>query len=340
MERNDYIKLGLILILVLGIITVIVLFFIPNSPIQSALLSFLEWLEEIPKVYSCLLMTIVQTVAVVIILPGTPFNMACGFLFGVFLGSVVSVISTDAAAVISFFIARYLARDWAEEQMAKRPKFKALDKAVDKHGWYIIFLIRVSPVFPFGVCNYFFGLTQVGFWKYWLSSTVGLAPYTIAYTYLGSLMRDLADMFSDNADDSGESPTDSWIWIGVGAGTTVLTVIVIAFVTRRALQKAMIEVEAEEAAEQEAARKKAHTLEDEENEEDARNRVDIENGKLGSLQNGETTAGEESEADKERKRKLPREDSPLFDKKKSRGVTHTVSRLFFWRKKKSRIRRI
>eukprot|EP01088_Endostelium_zonatum_P005507 TRINITY_DN1719_c0_g2_i2.p1 TRINITY_DN1719_c0_g2~~TRINITY_DN1719_c0_g2_i2.p1 ORF type:complete len:301 (-),score=52.83 TRINITY_DN1719_c0_g2_i2:35-937(-) len=250
-------KLAIIAILIIGIITILVFFFIPNSPLQTWLLQFLKWLETIRLIYRALLMTAVQTGAVMIILPGTPFNMACGFIFGKWVGSAISVVSTDIAAILSFFIGRYLARDWAERQVEKRPNFKAIDKAVDKHGWYIIFLIRVSPVFPFGLCNYLFGLTQVHFVKYWISSTIGLAPYTIAYTYLGSLMKDLADMFNDDiGDDSKGSGSHSeadddgalrqWIMIGIGAATTLLTVVVIGLVTRRSLKKAIAEVEEEE----------------------------------------------------------------------------------------------
>eukprot|EP01089_Gocevia_fonbrunei_P011709 TRINITY_DN2551_c0_g1_i1.p1 TRINITY_DN2551_c0_g1~~TRINITY_DN2551_c0_g1_i1.p1 ORF type:complete len:310 (-),score=44.16 TRINITY_DN2551_c0_g1_i1:109-1038(-) len=237
----DFLKLFIITVLILVIITLVTLFFIPNSPIQDVVLNFFEWLQSVPTYYSALIMFAVQTTAVVIVLPGTPFNMACGFLFGIWVGSVVSVLSTDLACIIGFLIGRYLARDWAAEQIEQRPKFKAIDQAVDRYGWYIIFLIRISPVFPFGVCNYLFGITKVPFYKYWLASTAGLAPYTIAYTYIGSLTRDLADIFSDDAEES-----DSWIWLTVGGVSTLLSVVFIAWVTRRALQKAIDEIEKEE----------------------------------------------------------------------------------------------
>lgn len=59
--------------------------------------------------------------------------------------------STDMASVISFFIGRYVARGWAEREIEKRPKFKAVDVAVEKQGMWIIILVRFSPVFPFGL---------------------------------------------------------------------------------------------------------------------------------------------------------------------------------------------
>jgi len=232
-------KILVIVLIALGATTLLLLLFIPGSPLEDALLNFLEWLEELPKWQGILILTLVETICTILILPATPLNLASGFLFGVGWGSLISVASTDLAAVISFFIGRYLARGWAEQEIERRPKFKAVDAAVEKQGMWIIILVRFSPVFPFGLCNYLFGLTKVGFWKYWIASTIGLLPYTVAYTYLGSLMRQLTDIFTDDATDS----TQQIIFLSVGGGATLMTVVVVAWITRRALKNATKEYE-------------------------------------------------------------------------------------------------
>jgi len=232
-------KILVVVLIALGATTLLLLFFIPGSPLEDALLNFLEWLEELPKWQGVLMLILVETICTILILPATPLNLASGFLFGVGWGSLISVSSTDLAAVISFFIGRYLARGWAEQEIERRPKFKAVDAAVEKQGMWIIILVRFSPVFPFGLCNYLFGLTKVGFWKYWIASTIGLLPYTVAYTYLGSLMRQLTDIFTDDATDS----TQQIIFLSVGGGATLMTVVVVAWITRRALKNATKEYE-------------------------------------------------------------------------------------------------
>lgn len=232
-------KICVIVLLVLGASTLLLLFFIPGSPLEDALLDFLEWLEELPQWQGILMLTLVETICTVLILPATPLNLASGFLFGVWWGSPISVSSTDMASVISFFIGRYLARGWAEKEIDKRPKFKAVDAAVEKQGLWIIILVRFSPVFPFGLCNYLFGLTKVGFWQYWIATTIGLMPYTIAYTYLGSLMRQLTDIFTDDSSDS----TQQIIFLSIGGGATLMTIVVVAWITRRALKNATKEYE-------------------------------------------------------------------------------------------------
>jgi len=208
---SNILRISVLLFFVAVVVTLLVFVFIPDSPVEDVLYEFLEWLDDIPVVWGALLMLAVQSLAIIFMLPGTPFNLACGFLFDVWIGGLVSVASADIAATVSFLLVRIFARGWAAEQIEKRPRFKAIDKAVEKHGMWLIALIRISPILPFGLCNYMLGLTNVPFWKYWVSSTIGLAPYTIAYAYLGSLLRGLADVFNSENDS-----TESIILLSVG----------------------------------------------------------------------------------------------------------------------------
>jgi uncharacterized membrane protein YdjX (TVP38/TMEM64 family) len=64
-------------------------------------------------------------------------------------------------ATLAFLIGRYFARQWVAARLANYPKFKAVDEAVAREGWKIVALTRLSPVFPFSLLNYAFGLTNV-----------------------------------------------------------------------------------------------------------------------------------------------------------------------------------
>ena len=72
-------------------------------------------------------------------------------------------------------LARKRVESWAQE----KPSFEIIDKAVAKQGWKIVFLTRLSPVFPFNFQNYAYGLTGVSFWHYVLASWIGMIPGTI-----------------------------------------------------------------------------------------------------------------------------------------------------------------
>jgi len=236
--KNSYLtKIILIIFLSLTIVTVVILFVIPGSPAQKILIDFMEWLKGIPIIGGAFLLSFLYAVALVLCLPGTPFNLAAGFLFGISIGSIVNIVGCDLGACISFFIGRGLGREWAQQKILTNQKYELIDKAVERNAFLIIFLIRLSPVLPFGICNYLFGITTVSFPLYWLATTAGLIPCTVAYTYLGSLMRDLTDIYSEN----GEQKEKQTYFIIAAVFMTVLGIIVITLVTKRTLEKTMDE---------------------------------------------------------------------------------------------------
>ena len=63
----------------------------------------------------------------------------------------------------------------------------AIDEAVAREGWKIVLLTRLSPVFPFNLLNYAFGLTRVSLKHYFFASWLGMIPGTMMYVYIGSL---------------------------------------------------------------------------------------------------------------------------------------------------------
>lgn len=192
----------------------------------------MEWISNINTVYGSLTLSFIYAVSMIFCFPGTPFNLAAGYMFPVWLGTVVTVVGCDLGATFAFLIGRTLGREWAQEQVAKNKKFSLVSLAVEKNAWLIIFLVRLSPVLPFGLCNYLFGVTKVNFTTYWTATTAGLIPCTVAYTYLGSLMRDLTDLY---ADDGGNSNSTTLIVLAIVF--TVVGITVITLVTKRTLDK-------------------------------------------------------------------------------------------------------
>jgi len=238
MSPSQVAKFAAALILGGTLIAVIIFFMIPDSPAYEYMLDFMNWIKNIPIIAGSITLTIIYAVSLVLCFPGTPFNLAAGFLFGIWLGSVVTVVGSDLGASLAFLLGRTLGRDWAQRQVLKHRKFELVNLAVEKNAWLIIFLIRLSPVFPFGICNYLFGVTKSKFWTYWSATTAGLIPCTVAYTYIGSLMRSLTDIYNEGSNSSQQ------IFLVSGAVViTAIGIVVITLVTRNTLVKAMKEQE-------------------------------------------------------------------------------------------------
>lgn len=127
----------------------------------------------------------VYGLAVTLFVPGSALSLAAGVLFGLWLGTAVVWIGANVAIVLSFLIARYAARGKVEALASKRPRFAAVDRAIGQQGWKIVALMRLSPVFPFGLQNYLFGVTAIRFLPCFLASAAFILPGTFMYVYLG-----------------------------------------------------------------------------------------------------------------------------------------------------------
>ena len=164
-------------------------------------------------------------VACVLLLPGSIPTLGAGVVFGLVKGSIAVSIGSTLGATCAFLVGRYLARNWVSGKIAGNEKFKAIDEAVGREGWKIVLLTRLSPIFPFNLLNYAFGLTRVSLKHYFFASWVGMIPGTIMYVYIGSLAGDLAKLGAGQRTRT----TGEWILYGVGL---LATLAVTVFVTR------------------------------------------------------------------------------------------------------------
>ncbi len=118
--------------------------------------------------------------------PASILTIGAGALFGVIGGSIVVLIGATLTATIAFVLARTVLRGRIETIVAKRPKFRAIDRAIAREGPKIVVLVRLAAVFPFLFVNYAFGLTGIRTLPYVLSTFIGILPGTVAFVYLGA----------------------------------------------------------------------------------------------------------------------------------------------------------
>jgi uncharacterized membrane protein YdjX (TVP38/TMEM64 family) len=160
-------------------------------------------------------------------------TMAAGVLFGVIQGTLLVSISSISGATLAFLTGRYLAREWVAAMIRGNQKFEAIDAAVAQEGWKIVGLTRLSPVFPFNLLNYAFGLTQVSLKHYFLASWIGMLPGTVMYVYIGSLAGNLATLGSV---DRSVTPAE-WALRVIGLIATVILTVYITRIAQRALNR-------------------------------------------------------------------------------------------------------
>lgn len=183
--------------------------------------------------WGVLLYILIYILACVLFLPGSILTLGAGVLFGVVKGSMVVSVAATCGATCAFLVGRYLARGWVTEKMAHYPRFKAIDEAVGREGWKIVGLTRLSPVFPFNLLNYAFGVTRVSLRDYFWASWIGMLPGTVLYVYLGALAGDLTLLVTR---ERARTPAE-WIFYLVGLAATVAVTVYVTRLAKAALVK-------------------------------------------------------------------------------------------------------
>jgi uncharacterized membrane protein YdjX (TVP38/TMEM64 family) len=199
----------------------------------DALPRFATWVDGL-GFWGPLVFVVAYAAGVVAMVPGSVLTLAAGALFGLVKGVVYVFIAATLGASLAFLVSRYLARAIVERRLEGNQRFSAIDRAVGGEGRKIVFLLRLSPVFPFSVLNYGLGLTRVGFWDYLIAS-LGMIPGTVLYVYYGKLAGDVASLAGGAEVERG---AESWAVLLLGLAATIAVTAVVTRLARRALATA------------------------------------------------------------------------------------------------------
>ncbi len=194
---------------------------------------FAQWVNGL-GVWGPIVFIVGYATAVIGFVPGSVLTLAAGAIFGLVGGVVYVFIAAVLGSSAAFLVSRYVARAAIEKRLAGNARFAAIDRAVGAQGRKIVFLLRLSPVFPFTLLNYALGLTRVRFVDYVVAS-LGMLPGTLLFVYYGKLAGDVAALAGGAAVAKGAG------YYAVLALGLVATVLVTAVVTRTA-RKALADV--------------------------------------------------------------------------------------------------
>ena len=207
--------------------------------LQELLQNALTWVESLGSI-APIAFIVLYDVATVLLIPGSLLTLGSGVLFGLVWGSVYVFFAATLGATLAFWLGRTVARDWVSNKISAYPKFAAIDKAVAKEGFKIVFLTRLSPLFPFNILNYAFGITQVSLKDYVLGS-VGMIPGTILYVYIGSLIGSVAQIGMKGATLDPQTQKLQWIAKIIGFIATIAVTVYITRIAKKALNDSISE---------------------------------------------------------------------------------------------------
>ena len=201
---------------------------------RQQLISAIAWIDSLGPIgyFAFICMYVAVTVA---FLPASMMTLGADLVFGVVKGSLLVFVGAMLGATAAFLVGRFIARDWIEKKVTENRFFSALDDAIAQEGTKLVFLLHLSPLFPFTLLNYALGLTKVSLPSYVIGTT-GIIPGTILYVYLGSLISDIALIGTGQLP---ESSTIEWIFKALILVTGVAITLYTTKIARQALKAAI-----------------------------------------------------------------------------------------------------
>jgi len=219
---------GLPIVGILLFVGVFLVAFVSIEDVHWATLELLDWVEELEG-WGLLFYFFLYVAVVILLVPGFLFTLGAGFLFGFMLGGAVVVGALAAGSGGAFLLARYVFGENLTRIFRENPKVRLLNEGLEEEGWKIVLVSRFSPIFPFKLSNYFFGLTRIPFWQFFFANFVGVLPLTLLNVYIGSLAAEMVELTQREA--------QPWEWIIYVGG--LLAAVGVLFLIFRMVARAM-----------------------------------------------------------------------------------------------------
>jgi uncharacterized membrane protein YdjX (TVP38/TMEM64 family) len=119
-------------------------------------------------------------------------SRVCGLIPGIVIATMACFIGSVLGALIAFFRSRYMMRDLVRLFAKRYSIVRAVDKAIKRHGFRVLLLLRLCPLIPFHALNYIGGITAVR-WEAFTASMIGMLPIQILTVTIGATTGSLVD---------------------------------------------------------------------------------------------------------------------------------------------------
>lgn len=178
-------KFLLLLIILIGI--PLYLYFFHRDIIEQ--FSTLEDVNAFFREYrtqSIFIYVAVQILQIVIcVIPGQWLQFAAGYMYGFWIGYLLSLAGALIGTVITYYLARILGHDimhliFSEEKIRKMLKTLNSKKAV-----VLVFLLYLIPGFPKDICSYVAGLSELKLKPFLIISLIGRSPGMMGSLLIG-----------------------------------------------------------------------------------------------------------------------------------------------------------
>jgi uncharacterized membrane protein YdjX (TVP38/TMEM64 family) len=145
----------------------------------------LERIVEARPLVTAIGFVLAYAAATAVSLPGAAFlTIAGGFLFGIWLGTVLAVLGATAGAIAIFLIAKTSLGDGLRQRAG--PWLLRMQAGFNENALSYLLVLRLIPVFPFWIVNIVPAFLGVKLRDYAVATFFGIMPGGLVYASVGN----------------------------------------------------------------------------------------------------------------------------------------------------------
>ncbi|MFX0185258.1 MAG: TVP38/TMEM64 family protein [Candidatus Hodarchaeota archaeon] len=160
---------------------------------------------------------------ILIPIPSELVLLSSGLIWGFLLGSILGIIGSMAAGILTYYIAVLGGRPMIERFLGQE-NLEVTDTYIEKYGAGAILIARAFPFMPFDPISYASGFLKIRFREYFIATLVGSIIRCVFYAWLGSTM------YPGDLNDIINEPTKVQAFIEAGSAQFNIMLIIIVII--------------------------------------------------------------------------------------------------------------
>ena len=191
MKLNIKLLLGIIYIICFSILIFIVFSYVELEDLTNFTFiedhkTSLDFYKNNNQFLLLFIFFIFSTIWVLLLGFGSPLALLGGFIFGKWVGTLISVVSFSLGSLLLYTLANLFLKDIIKEKLSKKiDKFKYLFKK-DELLYFTLFRLTGGGGIPFGIQNILPVIFNMKSKNYFLATFIGLIPSVFIISALGS----------------------------------------------------------------------------------------------------------------------------------------------------------
>lgn len=228
--------------LVTAFVIATIVFVARRLPIRDLALALVQWARSAGTAGIVAYM-LFYAVCGAVAAPMAFFSAAGGFAYGPWVGFVAAWPAMVCSSVVGFYAGRTVLRRFVLARLAatgdaQQTRWRKINHAMQAHGFKMVTLIRMSPLFPQNLMHSLLGTTDVNVGAYAAGTAIGMLPMTLLHVYVGSVVTSAAQIVS-GATSLGGTGITRWLVLAAGLVSTLLLAWALARTARRAFERAV-----------------------------------------------------------------------------------------------------